>query len=287
MEEEGMEKLKVHEYATRFPLMEGEEFDALVEDIRQHGLLEPIVVLDGDTIIDGRNRYRACQKAGVEPRFETYKGNGVLTYVISKNILRRHLNSTQRALLGVELEKDFAVEAAQRQAAQRAAGVPAKGAGQKARLPKERGDRENLAAAHAAKVVQVTPEAVRRAKRVVREAPDLVPRMAAGKLPLEKAVQEVRLRKGMDQVKSERARSQAKKRQDDPREVKKFLVAVKVYDSATADFDEECENAVGIVKFGKFSPEAKRFTLRKLEAVEAGMAATAKRIRALKEALVK
>jgi len=47
------------------PLLEGEAFDELVADIRQHGLLEPIVLRDG-RILDGRNRYHACQEAGAE-----------------------------------------------------------------------------------------------------------------------------------------------------------------------------------------------------------------------------
>jgi hypothetical protein len=52
------------------------------------------------SIIDGRNRYRACKKAGVAPRFQKWDGEGSLTdFVVAQNIDRRHLDATSRTLL--------------------------------------------------------------------------------------------------------------------------------------------------------------------------------------------
>lgn len=48
-----------HPIANLFPLMTGDEYLALVEDIRANGLLEPVVLYEGK-ILDGRNRYNAC-----------------------------------------------------------------------------------------------------------------------------------------------------------------------------------------------------------------------------------
>ena len=42
-------------------------FDSLVADIRANGLREPITLYDG-MVLDGRNRYRACEAARIEPR---------------------------------------------------------------------------------------------------------------------------------------------------------------------------------------------------------------------------
>lgn len=104
--------VKKHEYefdpiANIFPLMEGQEFDALVEDIKANGLREPITLYEGK-ILDGRNRYRAVLQAGHQYRlkdqdFKPYTGTKPLEFVISANVHRRHLNTSQRALTAARL----------------------------------------------------------------------------------------------------------------------------------------------------------------------------------------
>ncbi len=91
-----------HPLANLLPLMEGEAFDELVGDIQQHGLREP-VVLHNDKILDGRNRYLACEAAGVEPRFKDYSGDDPAAYVISLNLHRRHLTASQRSMAAASL----------------------------------------------------------------------------------------------------------------------------------------------------------------------------------------
>jgi N6-adenosine-specific RNA methylase IME4/ParB-like chromosome segregation protein Spo0J len=91
-----------HPIANAFPLMVGEQFDSLIEDIRCNNLQEPIVLHEGK-ILDGRNRFRACAKAGVKPRFRQYRGSDPLKFVLSANLHRRHLNDSQRALVAARL----------------------------------------------------------------------------------------------------------------------------------------------------------------------------------------
>ncbi len=100
-----VETVEFHPLANVFPLLEGEEFDRFVEDIKRNGQREPIVKTPDNRILDGRNRYRACLKAGVEPRFETIQEppEKWLGFVISKNIRRRHLTASQCALAAAEL----------------------------------------------------------------------------------------------------------------------------------------------------------------------------------------
>src|SRR3954452_5080563 len=94
---------KFHPVAELFPLMRGSAFDELVADIAANGLREPIWLYDGK-IIDGRNRYAGCAKAGVEPQFRTWDGKGCLAgFVVSQNLHRRHLNESQRAMIAAGL----------------------------------------------------------------------------------------------------------------------------------------------------------------------------------------
>jgi N6-adenosine-specific RNA methylase IME4 len=98
--------IEFHVFSGLLPLIEGKEFDALVADIRAFGLREPIVTFDG-AILDGRNRYRACLAAGVEPPFRDFDpeldGHSPLDFVISKNLKRRHLDESQRAMVAARL----------------------------------------------------------------------------------------------------------------------------------------------------------------------------------------
>ncbi len=107
---------KFHPVTEIFPLMQGEQYDQLVQDIRENDLQEPIWLHPDERIIDGRNRYRACLDAGVEPRFRTWNGEGsLIQFVVSLNLHRRHLTSSQRAAAAAEALEQLKVEAKERQ----------------------------------------------------------------------------------------------------------------------------------------------------------------------------
>lgn len=94
--------VEFHPLADAFPLMEGEEFEQLVADIEKNGQLHPVMRFEGK-ILDGRNRYRACQRLGMKARQQEFLGDDPVSFVISENLARRHMDAAQRALAAEKL----------------------------------------------------------------------------------------------------------------------------------------------------------------------------------------
>lgn len=94
--------MEFHPIADIFPLLEGEAFDALCRDVEEKGLMEPIWLYD-DKILDGRNRWRACQETGTETRYRQYEGTDPVGFVVSLNVQRRHLDESQRAMISARI----------------------------------------------------------------------------------------------------------------------------------------------------------------------------------------
>ena len=117
-----MEGAAHHEYARLFPMLGEQEIQDLADDISAHGLRTPIVIDADGKILDGRNRAAACTIAGVKPTFEPFVGSDEekLAFVISANIHRRHLDSSQRASVAAKLKPIYEQQAAKRSKATQA-----------------------------------------------------------------------------------------------------------------------------------------------------------------------
>lgn len=98
-----MSQIAIHPIADIFPLLDGQEFDALADDIAEHGLREPLWLSKDGRLLDGRNRLRACQRFGLVPETRTYQGDDIAAFVVSLNLRRRHLNESQRAMVAARL----------------------------------------------------------------------------------------------------------------------------------------------------------------------------------------
>ena len=97
------QSLKPHLLADQLPLMSSEEFEALKADISENGQKEPILLFQGK-ILDGRNRYKACQKLNLEPEVEHFDGSyeAAAKLSASANLLRRHLSKSQQGMFVVK-----------------------------------------------------------------------------------------------------------------------------------------------------------------------------------------
>jgi ParB-like chromosome segregation protein Spo0J len=90
-------KYEPHPLSAMFPPISEDDFAKLVDDVKANGLHQPIVRYQGK-ILDGNNRQRACDQAGIKPKFADFDGDDAQAqaYVISANIHRRHLSPEQR-----------------------------------------------------------------------------------------------------------------------------------------------------------------------------------------------
>ena len=98
-------KYVYHAAANLFPLMEGSDFVRLCHDIRENGLKLPIIQHPDGSILDGRNRLRACEEMGIRPVLVRWEGKPgrEIDYVLSLNLSRRHLDTSQRAMVAAKL----------------------------------------------------------------------------------------------------------------------------------------------------------------------------------------
>lgn len=164
---------KYHEIAQLFPLMQGDEFEQLKADIVANGLREAIWLHPDGSILDGRNRHRACIETEIEPpHFRTWNGDGSLvSFVVSMNLHRRHLTYDQRVGIALKLEPAYAKEAKKRMLA----GTPVPNSAQ------------GRAAEQAAKQAKVGKSAVVEMK-AVQEAgdPEVADKLIAGKTTVRK-----------------------------------------------------------------------------------------------------
>lgn len=161
---------ELHPLCTLFPRVTGAEFDGLVADIKAHGLRQPIV-LHGGMILDGGNRYRACVEAGVEPVFQEFQGDSLVSFVLSANLHRRHLSAGQQAAI---------VASAQDWAKAQTVGKP------------KSGNVTGLATvAERAAKSGASDKTQRMADKVAKADPELAKKVAHGEVSLPKAVQKV------------------------------------------------------------------------------------------------
>jgi hypothetical protein len=192
-----MSELEFHDAAQQFPLLSEERLKELAEDIKQRGQQEAIRMLDGK-ILDGRNRYLACLKVGVEPDFKDLPEEvNPYAYVWSLNGERRDLTQDQRYLIWKSCsqrsgEWDAIHQRVQERANQSRSetlkrnfrGAPTN-CGQTSMNSRNRGSNE------LAKASKTNRGTVERMERLERERPDLAKQLKDGKITSADAMREI------------------------------------------------------------------------------------------------
>jgi len=239
--------LTQHPLSQLFPAMPADEFRELVEDIQRQGVLEPIELLDG-MVLDGWNRYSACEELGIECPSRPWSGadgnadDAAFHYVWARNAVRRHLTPAQRIqIMAGRHPEDWAAVGKERGGDRRS---------------KDEGLR--IGTERIAEESGISEESVRRAKQLEREAPDLWQRATAGELSLT-AANGLRLGRKVEQAKQEgKARQQKKQMEWNTHFVKEVIEKVDAIRKVGTDIH------AGLMH-GKFAPEAKDFVARRLD----------------------
>ena len=165
--------------------MDGDPFDQLVADIRDNGQREPVRTYRGE-VLDGRNRFLACEHLGVDPwivESDAETDEQALAESISCNLHRRHLTTSQRAMVGVMLEPMFAELAKERQ-------VAAGSSFGRGKVPAFMPEPNREAREDAAEAVNVSPRSIQNAKRVTEHGtPELKAAVVAGGFPVTTAAE--------------------------------------------------------------------------------------------------
>lgn len=183
--------MQYHDVANIFPLMSDVELQDLAADIATNGLHNAIWTYQGK-IIDGRNRYQACKIANIEPRYQEWKGGTyaeLVAFVVSMNIKRRHLNASQLGVLSLSVEAELAKDAKERQAAQAIINSPF--ASNKEIFPYSSETEKGQARDQAAAITGANPRYIQDAKKIKREAPDLIPEIQSGAMTIPQAKREM------------------------------------------------------------------------------------------------
>lgn len=163
--------MKAHPIADLFPMLGAAELRQLADDIKANGLREPVMLHEGK-ILDGRNRHAACIIAKVEPVVVQFSGDDPLSYVISKNLHRRHLDASQRAMVAGKLAKLKDGQRADRQGASK--------------------DAATVSQSEAARLLNVSRPSVQRARQVLDHgAPEVIKAVERGEVSVTSAARAV------------------------------------------------------------------------------------------------
>jgi DNA modification methylase/ParB-like chromosome segregation protein Spo0J len=214
-------ELNSHPAAKSFPMMDDGRYSELLADIRENGQREPITLCEG-MILDGRNRYRACLEAGLEPITRNFDGDP-WAFAWSLNGARRDLEDIVRALIYRRCQEGSA------EWAKRLAKIAEEGNRKKSEAAKKQHAKSNprrgetlvvdhsdqppkrkVAVAREARATgaKVSPATMGRADQIAQR-PDLAKKVIEGEITPAAALREIRSAKRRQELKEAAAKAAA------------------------------------------------------------------------------
>lgn len=95
--------MEPHPIAKLFPPIEGRDLEELRADIESRGMINAITIYEG-MVLDGWHRYQIAMAIGKAVKSEPLPaGADPIQWAMSKNLRRRHLTSSQRALIAAQI----------------------------------------------------------------------------------------------------------------------------------------------------------------------------------------
>jgi hypothetical protein len=166
------------------PALTDDEYKQLEENILADGIRDPLV-LWGEVLIDGHNRYRIAQKHGLEYKTvqaEFANDAEAKIWIITNQLGRRNIPSTAtRAMLALELEPLYAEQAKERQKG---------GQGGVLLVPHE-GTSKGKTRDQLAKIARVSKSSIDYAKFIKEHAPkEIMDKVESGEMTLRTAYRE-------------------------------------------------------------------------------------------------
>jgi hypothetical protein len=90
---------KLGKLCALLPMMSEKELEGLTISIKEHGQCRPIVYTADGVLVDGKCRYEACRRLGIEPISITLEpGDDGEQLAWSEHFLRAHYNLSQRVM---------------------------------------------------------------------------------------------------------------------------------------------------------------------------------------------
>jgi hypothetical protein len=192
----GQIEMNLHPITRLFPPLPPADFEALKADIAANGIQLPVITYKGE-ILDGANRWRACQELGAKCPTKEWDGKHPWMLAQAMNLRRRHLRQDQIAsiyMLAAQRipEVRQQIEQAKQEAEQRQREGRRQGGRGKKKTRGPHGPEVSRARDALASVVGVSGRTWSRVEHVAAKAPEKLKAIDKGEITATEACRQIK-----------------------------------------------------------------------------------------------